>query len=106
MPRCAASRRRPSRDALLLASGELDEALLGPSVLGFEPRRSVYVEVLRNALDPFLSTFDGPNPVSTQGRRAETNVPAQALTMMNDLFVHAQTRRLGERLGGDFPTKR
>ena len=51
------------------------------------PRRSVYVRVRRNDLDPFLATFDAPAPHTTRGRRDVTNVPAQALTLANDPFV-------------------
>jgi len=75
------------RDSLLAVSGELDSKLFGPPVSGESPRRSVYVHVIRNRLDPFLSVFDAPVPFSATGRRALTNVPAQALTMLNDPFV-------------------
>ena len=50
-------------------------------------QRGVYVEVMRNDLDPFLTTFNLPIPTSTVSRRDSTNVPAQALTMMNGEFV-------------------
>jgi hypothetical protein len=53
-------------------------------------RRSIYVEVRRNFLDPFMSAFDRPIPFSTFGKRTVTNVPAQALILMNDPFVHHQ----------------
>ncbi|GAB5406771.1 MAG: hypothetical protein Aurels2KO_50020 [Aureliella sp.] len=75
------------RDALLLVSGKLDRQQFGPSVSGGAPRRSVYVRARRNALDPFLTTFDSPVPFSTKGRRDATNVPAQSLMLMNSPFV-------------------
>ena len=34
-----------------------------------------------------MLTFDTPNPFSTMGRRNSSNVPAQALILMNDPFV-------------------
>ncbi len=71
------------RDALLVASGQLDETLFGAAVSGNSDRRSVYVEVLRNRLDPFLTAFDAPIPFSANGNRDVTNVPAQSLLMMN-----------------------
>ncbi|MEM1069918.1 MAG: DUF1553 domain-containing protein [Planctomycetota bacterium] len=72
------------RDSLLTVSGRLDQDVMyGPPVDGSAPRRSVYVRVIRNALDPFLRAFDFPEPFSAKGRRDITNVPAQSLTMMN-----------------------
>ena len=38
--------------------------------------------------------FDRPVPATTAGQRRETSVPAQALTMMNDPFVHEQAEAL------------
>ncbi len=72
------------RDALLTVSGRLEHRLSGPPVDGDMPRRSIYVRVIRNNLDPFLRSFDFPEPFSTVGRRDVTNVPAQSLTLLND----------------------
>ena len=72
------------RDSLLSVSGQLDGKVYGNPVSGGVPRRSIYVSVIRNSLDPFLSVFDFPEPFSTVGRRNVTNVPAQSLTMLND----------------------
>jgi hypothetical protein len=72
------------RDALLTVSGKLEPALFGGPEGGRSNRRSLYVGVNRNSLDPFLRTFDFPEPFSTVGRRDLTNVPAQSLTMLND----------------------
>ncbi len=96
------------RDTLLAVSGRLDRTQFGPSVkvhlTGFmdgrgrppksgpedgEGRRSIYLEVRRNFLSPFMLTFDTPNPFSTMGRRNVSNVPAQALILMNDPFVRS-----------------
>ena len=76
------------RDSLLVATGQLDQTKFGKSVSGGTPRRSIYVQVIRNRLDPLLRVFDFPEPFTTTGRRDETNVPAQSLTMMNDPQVH------------------
>ena len=72
------------RDTLLSVSGTMSPELFGGPVGGNAPRRSVYVGVRRNSLDPFLRAFDFPEPFSAVGRRDVTNVPAQSLTMMND----------------------
>jgi cytochrome c553 len=76
------------RDAVLAASGQLDRTLFGPPVPSASPRRSIYLLVRRNAIDPFLAAFDPPSTQSTQGRRDESHVPAQALVLMNGEFVH------------------
>jgi hypothetical protein len=97
------------RDAMLTVSGRLDRTAFGPSVpvhltpflegrgrpgksgpLDGAGRRSVYQSVYRNFLNPFLLAFDTPIPFSTVGRRQVSNVPAQALILLNDPFVHQQ----------------
>jgi len=97
------------RDAILAVSGQLDTTMYGPPVpvhltefmkgrgrpaasgpLDGTGRRSVYLEVRRNFLNPFMLTFDMPAPFSTFGRRNVSNVPAQSLTLMNDPFVAEQ----------------
>ena len=65
------------------ASGPLDGAR----------RRSVYQEVRRNFLNPFMLVFDEPIPTTTVGARSVSNVPAQGLTLMNDPFVRGQAER-------------
>lgn len=72
------------RDSIVTLSGKLDTTLYGESVGSGDPRRSIYVKVIRNALDPFLTTFDAPVPFATRGKRDTTNVPAQSLTLLND----------------------
>ncbi len=86
------------RDALLQVSGKLESGDGGPSVDGRRGRRSVYVRVQRNSLDPFLRVFDFPEPSATVGRRDSTNVPAQALTMLNDPQVIELARAWAERV--------
>jgi hypothetical protein len=99
------------RDALLAVSGRLEHAMYGPSVpahlTGFmegrgrpsqsgpldgDGRRSVYLNVRRNFLNPMLLAFDAPVPFSTMGRRNVSNVAAQALALMNDPLVLGQAR--------------
>ncbi|MDG1325393.1 MAG: DUF1553 domain-containing protein, partial [Opitutales bacterium] len=76
-------------DSMLLISGriKLDRVAEGNSEPPNSRRRSVYRQMKRNSLDPFLSVFDAPVPSSTKGRRDVTNVPAQSLTLMNDPLV-------------------
>jgi hypothetical protein len=96
------------RDSLLAVSGRLDLKQFGPSVpiyltpflegrgrpasgpLDGDGRRSIYLSVKRNFLSPMLLAFDTPIPFSTVGRRQVSNVPAQALILLNDPFVQQQ----------------
>jgi len=89
------------RDSLLVVSGELNRVSFGPPVAGSEPRRSLYVRVNRNSLDPFLRAFDFPEPFATVGRRDATNVPAQSLTLMNDPRLSELASRWAEQLLAD-----
>ena len=99
------------RDAILAVSGRLDGRLYGPSVpvyltpfmegrgkpasgpLDGDGRRSLYLAVRRNFMNPMFLSFDYPTPFTSAGRRNVSNVPAQALTMMNSPFVAAEARR-------------
>src|SRR5438876_4876464 len=105
------------RDAMLAVSGRLDKTPFGPSVpphltafmvgrgrpsaggpLDGNGRRSVYLAVRRNFLEPMFLAFDFPTPFSTMGRRSVSNVPAQALTMLNNPFVLQQADVWGKRI--------
>ncbi|MDE0735913.1 MAG: DUF1553 domain-containing protein, partial [Pirellulaceae bacterium] len=107
------------RDQLLALSGRLDAKMYGPSVpifltqhmqgrgrpgngpLDGNGRRSIYLSVRRNFLHPMLLTFDMPIPFNSIGRRNVSNVPAQALILMNDPFVVGQTELWAKRLLAD-----
>jgi hypothetical protein len=104
------------RDAILLVSGRLDRTTGGPGVLPYltehqvgrgrpspgpldgNGRRSVYLQVRRNFLNPMFAAFDYPTPFTTIGRRSVSNVPAQALAMLNNPFVLQQARRWATRV--------
>ncbi len=86
------------RDSMLVLSGKLDATMFGPGVAANAPRRSVYLTIRRNALNPFLEVFDAPKPFTTTGRRDATNVPAQSLTLLNDRFVIESSRQWAEQL--------
>jgi len=82
---------------MLLLSGTLDGTLFGEPVPGDSSRRSIYVQVIRNRLDPLLTTFDAPVPAATRGKRDSTNVPAQSLALMNDPAVQQWARSWARR---------
>lgn len=105
------------RDALLALSKRLDPKLFGPPVpihltsfmdgrgrpaksgpLDGDGRRSIYIAVRRNFLSPFMLTFDTPVPFSSMGRRNVSNVPAQALVLLNDPLVAELSRDWGKRV--------
>ena len=65
-------------------------------------RRSVYLEVRRNHLPPMLLAFDTPTPFTTVGRRNVSNVPAQALTMLNDPLVASLAQRWAKQVLTNF----
>ena len=81
------------RDSIIAVAGRLQPTPdAGPGFTHGEPprlqsRRSVFVSIRRNSLPYFLETFDAPKPFTTLGARDVTNVPGQALTMLNDTFV-------------------
>jgi hypothetical protein len=58
----------------------------------------VYLGVRRNFLSPFFLAFDYPTPFTAIGRRTVSNVPAQALSMMNDPFVIQQAKAWAARV--------
>ena len=105
------------RDSMLSCSDEIDLIMEGPSVpifltsfmsgrgrpgrngpLDGANRRSVYIEVRRNFLSPMMLAFDTPIPFNSIGRRNQSNVPAQALILMNDPFVIDQANKWGAKI--------
>lgn len=104
------------RDSILAVSGTLDATMHGAPVpthrtefmtgrgarksgpLDGAGRRSIYGAVYRNFLSPFMLAFDRPGPFGPKGRRSVSNVPAQALVLLNDPFVAEQSRAWGGRI--------
>ncbi|QEL19174.1 PSD1 and planctomycete cytochrome C domain-containing protein [Limnoglobus roseus] len=110
------------RDAMLTASDQLDPkppvgsavAVAGEGPIGstggfirinedtFQNAtanyRSVYLPVVRDLLPDALAVFDHPDSSHVCGAREVTNVPAQALYLLNNEFVAAQARKFADRL--------
>jgi len=96
------------RDAILSISGQLDLTAGGGTIrkmaeydYGYEfdtLRRSVYVPRFRNSVLDLFAVFDAANPSMVVGRRFTSNVPAQALYMMNSSWVIEQARHAAARL--------
>jgi len=100
-----ANRRRLSaeiwRDSLLAASGTLDLAVGGTSIVPSDPkevRRTIYSQVSRFQLDPFLSLMDFPDPNAHSEGRNETTTPIQKLFSLNSDFIVLQAQRLAARV--------
>jgi hypothetical protein len=103
------------RDSLLAVSGRLDATLYGPPIdpprsnedplkrlfngpLDGLGRRSIYTKMTIMEPPKFLATFNQPSPKIPTGRRDVTNVPAQALALLNDPLVADQAAFWAARL--------
>jgi hypothetical protein len=96
------------RDTMLVLSGNLDPTRGGRTIrklseydLGYSfdtRRRSVYVPWFRNSMLNLFQVFDAPNPNLVIGRRTETNLPTQALYLINSPFVREQAEQMAARM--------
>ncbi|MBI2480795.1 MAG: DUF1553 domain-containing protein, partial [Planctomycetia bacterium] len=104
------------RDSILFASGKLDltppegspVTKLGDGEYGRgvsaedlaegDLHRSVYLPILRNAVPEVLQLFDFAEPSMLVGQRQVTNVPTQALYLMNSDFVTENSDALAARV--------
>jgi hypothetical protein len=116
----ARRRRLPAesiRDAMLAVSRQLERASGGSSVeplaylaittsgknsadlkIDENRRRSIYLPMVRNDLPEMLRLFDIADPELVTGRRPVTNVPAQALYLMNSPFVASAASQAAARI--------
>ena len=114
------------RDAMLLASGELNfkvggiparpdlnpevafqpRQIMGGTASVYEPdplpsqrnRRTIYAEKIRGLRDPFLEAFNQPGPEASCELRQTSTVAPQALTLLNAEEVHDRTLAFAARL--------
>jgi hypothetical protein len=106
------------RDAMLVASGQLNAELGGPSFEDvsiisnngtnyYEPkivegdafnRRTIYRFNPRGGRSALLDTFDCPDPAATAPRRAVTTTPLQALSLLNNSFVLQMSEAFAARV--------
>jgi len=103
------------RDGLLAVDGALEEFQGGALQTGFgtdgenssarlsinpdeHKIRTVYLPLRRANLPALLNLFDFGDAVTSQGKRALTNVAPQALFMMNSQFVADRARSLASQL--------
>ena len=72
------------RDNALAVSGLLDHRMYGAGTLDQSmKRRSIYFFIKRSKLVPIMQLFDSPDTMTSQGRRAVTTTPSQALIFIN-----------------------
>jgi hypothetical protein len=103
------------RDSILSAAGTLDRSPGGPHPFPEQPswnftqhnpykavyetnRRSVYLMTQRIQRHPFLALFDGADTNASTARRFTSTTALQALYLMNDPFIHEQSRKFTARL--------
>ncbi len=105
------------RDSLLVAAGELNPKVGGPSVFAPIPaalnagklwpvskdqadwnRRSLYIFTRRSVAYPLLETFDMASPQQVHSQRSVTTTPLQALTLYNSDTVFGWSQRLAGRV--------
>lgn len=108
------------RDRMLHASGQLDrqpgrgsavqhlDLLINNAGNLHRPsrHRSVYLCYLRNSPPPELEAFNLPDGTGVKGRRDVTTIPAQALHLLNNPFVVAQSEQLADMLLQRYPGER
>ena len=96
------------RDTILVVSQQLDPTRGGLTMrktgqydLNYKfntKRRSVYVPWFRNSTLDLFEVFDVANANLVVGRRTVTNLPTQALFMMNSPFIREQAGHTAKRL--------
>ncbi|MET0380191.1 MAG: DUF1549 and DUF1553 domain-containing protein [Spongiibacteraceae bacterium] len=105
------------RDSLLVASGQLNDTVGGPSVFPPVPknlnagpawtvskdpadhnRRSLYVFTRRSVAYPLLDTFDMASPQQVHSKRSVTTTPLQALALANSELVFQWSQALAGRV--------
>ena len=87
-----------ARDAMLMASGELDMNAGGPSVDGNGTRRAIYTIKKRNSQNELLRSLDAPAGFFSTSERQSTTTPTQALLLLNGEWPLARARKLAERV--------
>lgn len=106
------------RDALLVVCDELNTEVGGKGYVDFNSyffkgtqfydpitpagfatqRRTIYRMWARGGRNPFLDTFDCPDPSAPTPNRSATTTPLQALSLLNNPLSRQQAERLAQRL--------
>ncbi len=90
------------RDSVLVATGELDVTIGGPSVPvereESELRRTVYLTQRRSEMPPVMKMFDGPENVSSCSSRGVSTVALQPLYLLNSEFMSHRAQALADKV--------
>ena len=109
------------RDSILQCSGRLDTRMAGPSFkaaisdealegLSMKAgayqasteietrRRSIYMFAKRSLAVPMMAVFDSCDTTAPTGRRDVSTVAPQALTLLNNEWVHGESKAMGDRV--------
>lgn len=115
------------RDAILQSSGHLDLRMGGPSFMAAisdealeglsmksgaykaspteeTRRRSIYMFAKRSLAVPMMTVFDSCDTTAPTGRRDVSTVAPQALTLLNNAWVHEESQAMAERVIASGPT--
>jgi hypothetical protein len=87
------------RDSILAAAGRLDPKRGGPAVRDFAaPRRTLYLMTVRSDRSGFRPLFDSADSTALVDVRTVSTVAPQALFLLNNPFILAQTKALARRV--------
>jgi hypothetical protein len=86
------------RDAMLMASGELDARAGGPATDGNGTRRSIYTMKKRNDQTELLRSLDAPAGFNSTPDRQSTTTPTQALLLVNGEWPLQRAQKLAARV--------
>jgi mono/diheme cytochrome c family protein len=86
------------RDAMLAVTGELDRKSGGEGVDSSQPRRSVYLKVLRNSPELLLELFDGADGFNSTAKRQNTTTANQALLLFNGPWLLGRAKAMKGQL--------
>lgn len=114
------------RDSILHCSGRLDMRMAGPSFMApisdealeglsmksgaykassaaETRRRSIYMFSKRSLAVPMMAVFDSCDTTAPTGRRDVSTVAPQALTLLNNEWVHGESTAMAERVIASAP---
>ncbi|QDT65127.1 PSD1 and planctomycete cytochrome C domain-containing protein [Calycomorphotria hydatis] len=90
------------RDAILVATDELDRTIGGPSVPPHleeqKLRRTIYLAQRRSEMPDAMKMFDAPDGIRSCSRREVSTVALQPLYLLNSDFVTSRAQRLSQAI--------
>ncbi|TWT89564.1 DUF1553 domain-containing protein [Neorhodopirellula pilleata] len=113
------------RDAMLVVSGTLDRSPRYDTMRSYgvlvsnnnadskankvvtlaDPKRTIYLPIIRGEIPTLLSTLDAADPDLLVGKRPTTNVPAQAFALIGSDEVRHWAKLTAQRLVNEVPAE-